>query len=49
MHVTQTIENNGRILSHRTFAAVENNTVTPGMAYDDIYADEIQLFESCKE
>ena len=49
MHITQTIENNGRILSHRTFAAVKNNIVTPGMAYGDIYADENQLFESCKE
>ena len=49
MHVTQTIENNGRILSHRTFAAVKNNTIIPEMAYGDIYADEIQLFESCKE
>lgn len=49
MHVTQTIENNGRILSHRTFAAVENNTVTPGMAYGDIYANASQLYESCKE
>lgn len=49
MHVTQTIENNGRILSHRTFAAVENNKVTPGMAYGDIYTDATQLYESCKE
>ena len=49
MHVTQTIETNGRILSHRTFAAVENDTVTPGMAYGNIYTNEHQLFESCKE
>jgi hypothetical protein len=49
MHVTQTIENNGRILSHRTFASVENDTVTPRMAYGDIYADASKLYESCKE
>ena len=49
MHVTQTVENNGRILSHRTFAAVKNNTVIPGMAYGIIYADASKLYESCKE
>ena len=49
MHVTHTIDNNGRILSPRTFAAVENNKVTPGMAYGDIHANSTQLYESCKE
>ena len=49
MNITQTIENNGRILSHRTFASIKNETVTPGIAYGDIYADASKLYKSCKE
>ena len=49
MNVTQTIENNGRILSHRTFAKIKNEKLTPGVAYGDIYADASKLYYSCKE
>ena len=49
MNITQTIENNGRILSHRTFANIKNDTIIPGEVYSEIYADASQLYQSCKE